>query len=73
LSPVASAASLASRESRRAGGPALTPSSSRESLIEWLAWNDPNGSYRDEDALVEDRDPLTSEEAWELVAAAIDG
>lgn len=26
---------------------------SRESLIRWLVWNDPNGCYTDEDAMLE--------------------
>jgi len=26
---------------------------SRESLIQWLMWNDPNGCYSDHDSLVE--------------------
>lgn len=39
----------------------------REYLLDWLRWNDPNGSYSDEDAWREDRPPLTLEEAADLV------
>lgn len=39
----------------------------REELIDWLRWNDPNGSYSDEDASAEDMDPLDVESAVDLV------
>ena len=38
----------------------------REALIEWLSWNDPNGAYSDEDAYREGQPPLTHEEAADL-------
>lgn len=64
---IAAAASEASRASRRRGGPVLTEGSSREALLRWLAWNDPNGTYADADCAAEDLDPLTLEEAWDAV------
>ena len=36
-------------------------------LLRWLALNDPNGVYTDEDSLLEDMEPLTLDEARELV------
>lgn len=39
---------------------------SRDWLIDWLVWNDPNGVYTDEDAAREDFDPLLKEDAVEL-------
>ena len=38
----------------------------RDALIAWLAWNDPNGTYRDAD-MDEDHDPLTKEECLDLI------
>jgi len=38
-----------------------------EDLISWLKWNDPNGSYSDEEAESEGMDPLGLEDAVELV------
>ena len=35
----------------------------REQVIEWLAWNDANGVYTDEDSEAEGLDPLTLEQA----------
>lgn len=39
--------------------------SSRESLIEWLVWNDRNGCYRDDECIAELGRPLTTEELTE--------
>lgn len=39
---------------------------SRESLIEWLVWNDSNGCYTDEDSINEGYEPLTKEECIAL-------
>lgn len=36
---------------------------SRTELIEWLAWNDRNGLFLDEDAIAEGYPPLTEQEA----------
>lgn len=45
----------------------------REQLIEWLCWNDRNGIYSDADCEIEGIDPLTWEEAYELVIEQIKG
>ena len=44
---------------------------SRESLIAWLSWNDPNGAYFDEDARRDGYDPLTKPEAADLVMSFV--
>ena len=44
---------------------------SRSHLLEWLQWNDPNGSYSDEMVAHEDYDPLTKEEAVEILMAVV--
>ena len=61
------AANEAGRSSRRSGAPRLHVDSSRQTLIRWLCWNDPNGCYTDEATAVEDIDPTTLETAWELI------
>ena len=42
----------------------------RESIINWLCWNDPNGIWTDDDSVAEDKQPLTLEAAqyWMLQA-----
>jgi len=45
----------------------------RESVIAWLVWNDPNGSYTDHASEVEGYDPLTLEEAVEYYLDQRDG
>ena len=40
---------------------------SRDQIIEWLVWNDPNGVYADSDSIAEDRQPLTIEQAQSLM------
>lgn len=40
---------------------------SREELIEWLAWNDRNGIYRDEDSKLEFGNILSKREAGEIM------
>ena len=35
----------------------------RETLIEWLAWNDVHGIFSDEDSISEGYEPLTKEQA----------
>jgi hypothetical protein len=66
---IARKANAIGRSSRyRSTAPHLTAQSSREALIDWLQWNDPNGNYRDEPPEFDDRaPPLTHGEAWELV------
>lgn len=44
----------------------------REDLIAWLRWNDPNGSYTDEDAEAEDMEPLDVESAVDLVMGHVE-
>lgn len=45
---------------------------SREDLIAWLRWNDPNGSYTDEDAATEDMDPLEVEDAVDIIMGHVE-
>lgn len=40
---------------------------SREALIEWLAWNDKNGVYNDEDSKLEFGKILSKREAGEIM------
>lgn len=65
-------ANEAGRESSNPGAPVLTATSSRLDLIRWLTWNDPHGSYTDSDCAAEGMDPLTTSEAWDLVASAVE-
>lgn len=44
----------------------------REDLIAWLRWNDPNGSYTDEDAEAEGMEPLDVESAVDLVMGHVE-
>jgi hypothetical protein len=44
----------------------------REDLIAWLRWNDPNGSYTDEDAAAEDMEPLDVESAVDLIMGHVE-
>jgi len=39
----------------------------RDELIAWLCWNDPDGIYTDRDSLLEDRPQLTLAEARQLL------
>lgn len=39
----------------------------RESLIDWLCWNDSNGVFRDEDCKAEGMEPMTKKEALDLI------
>lgn len=43
----------------------------REDIIEWLVWNDRNGTYTDADCEVEDIDKLTLEEARKLMRGMV--
>lgn len=54
------------------GGPALSLHASREQLIAWLQWCDPNGIHTDELAASDDVDPYTLESAWEAVRSIVD-
>ena len=39
----------------------------REQIIEWLVWNDPNGVYTDSDSEADDMASLTIEEARQIM------
>ena len=39
----------------------------RETLIKVLEWNDRNGTYNDEESEAEGLDPITKEEAIEII------
>ncbi len=54
------------------GFPKLVEGSSRETLIAWLAHNDPSGIYTDEDLRAEGEEPMTLDEAWKQVAEGCD-
>lgn len=43
----------------------------RRALLDWLKWNDPNGSYSDEDQIRDGYDPLTRDELHELVMDSV--
>lgn len=43
----------------------------REKLIEWLAWNDVHGIFRDEDSIAEGYEPLSQEHAATCVFVVI--
>ena len=44
---------------------------SRQDLISWLCWNDPNGVYADEDSLREFDNRMSKEEGIEIVVRQI--
>lgn len=70
---LAHAANQASSSFRRGGAPRLTATSSREDVIRWLQWNDPNGAHTDSLAQAEDIDPYTADEAWDALAQMLQG
>lgn len=45
---------------------------SREMVIHWLEWNDPNGVYSDADSIAEGLAPLTLEQARKLMKEQLD-
>ena len=45
----------------------LLANGTREDLIEWLVWNDPNGTYTDEDSAAEGLAALARERAAEIM------
>ncbi|MFY8185197.1 MAG: hypothetical protein ACOVLD_03940 [Bacteroidia bacterium] len=47
------------------------PKMSREQLIEWLCWNDPNGVYRDEESMSEFGVIMDEKEAYWLALGQI--
>ena len=44
---------------------------SRDDLIDWLVWNDPNGIWTDEDMVANDMDPMSQEEAIDQVMSFV--
>ncbi len=60
---------LANECSRRAQrmGPILPDNPTREELLRWCIWCDPNGVYTDESCKAEGMPKLTHEEAWACV------
>jgi hypothetical protein len=45
---------------------------SREDIIEWLSWNDPNGIYHDQQSLKELGNIMTHEEGLEILLRQVD-
>jgi hypothetical protein len=45
---------------------------SREDIIEWLSWNDPNGIYNDEQSLKELGNKMTRDEGIEILIRQIE-
>lgn len=64
---IAEWANMIGRTSRRPGAPPLDAGSSRERVLAWLQWNDRNGCYLDALAIAEDLDPVTLDEAWDMI------
>jgi len=50
----------------------LVNAMTREDLIEWLNWNDPNGIYRDEQSLKELGNVMSREEGIEILLRQIE-
>lgn len=50
----------------------LLQSATRDELIAWLVWNDPNGIYTDADSRTEDLLPLTLLQARQILRAQIE-
>jgi hypothetical protein len=50
------------RRLAHASAPHLTADASRDTLVDWLTWNDRNGEF----------DDLTHDEAWELLAQVVE-
>ncbi len=68
---VAAQANAIADLSRRPGAPTLTATSTRETLIDWLMWCDPNGSHTDALATGDGVDVHTVTTAWETIAEMI--
>jgi hypothetical protein len=50
----------------------LLNSMDRQDIIQWLAWNDPNGVYRDEQSLKELGNIMSREEGLEIMLRHIE-
>lgn len=59
-------ANVEAATSRRPGAPRIYPNSSRETLLRWLVWCDPNGEWSRHLAgdLREEDEPIDLEQAW---------
>lgn len=51
--------------------PEIANTMDRESLINWLCWNDPNGVYRDAESIKEFGNVLSLQDALHLVVTQI--
>jgi hypothetical protein len=51
---------------------ALVNGMSRNDIIEWLSWNDPNGIYNDEQSLKELGNVMTKEEGVEILLRQVE-
>ena len=61
--------SIRARRSEGPLPPLVAVDSSLETLTMWMQWNDPNGVYYEADACEADGyDPMTLEDAWQLLA-----
>jgi hypothetical protein len=69
---VALRANVIGKASRRPGAPTLSAESSRETLLAWLQWCDPNGCHVDELATADGFEPMTIDEAWEQVTTLLE-
>lgn len=49
----------------------LVDEGTREDIIEWLVWNDANGVFTDEDSIAEGYEPLTLDQARELMLSML--
>lgn len=56
----------------RRGAAQISTTSTRQELIAWLKWMDPNGLYTDEANAEEENDPLTLNEAWDEIERMFD-
>lgn len=50
----------------------LVNAMSREDLIEWLSWNDPNGIYQDQQSLKELGNVMSREEGMEILLRQVE-
>lgn len=65
---IANAANRLSRTAAQGGrAPILSAQTSRDVLIDWLVWADPNGAHTDAQVAVEDIEPYTLVTAWTAV------
>lgn len=50
----------------------LVNAMSREDLIEWLSWNDPNGIYQDQQSLKELGNVMSRDEGMEILLRQVE-